>query len=322
MSGPELVFNRNFPDAAACWRQQFGLDVSGWQSSSVVSDLWSAGHRFDWVIVKCSEGAGYRSVEAAGQIADCVRLGIPFGVYHFVGFTGVDGEIDNLLGALDGLPGLTVSPSMPVQVWLDCEQGGFDRHVVPDGHDAYVDRLARAVEVRGLTVGVYTASWWADGVLFDGSRPLWVADYDDGRVWEGYGQPKLPEAWSSALLWQFTSSSPEFGSLDLNAGPSSLVVAPAPEPAPAPAPEPAPVPVVEPVPVPVLERWLWLADPYLEGDDVIVVQDRLVAWGYQPGPLDGVFGPRTHRAVLEFQRDRDLVADGIVGPLTWQAMWS
>lgn len=36
--------------------------------------------------------------------------------------------------------------------------------------------------------------------------------------------------------------------------------------------------------------------------------------------IDDDFGPRTERAVIRFQRDRDLEPDGIVGPLTWRAL--
>jgi Putative peptidoglycan binding domain len=46
------------------------------------------------------------------------------------------------------------------------------------------------------------------------------------------------------------------------------------------------------------------------------VQVRLRTLGFQPGPVDGLFGPLTQGAVLRFQRARGLVADGVVGPQT------
>lgn len=54
------------------------------------------------------------------------------------------------------------------------------------------------------------------------------------------------------------------------------------------------------------------------GDDgVSGIQARLRNLGYQPGPIDGVLGPRTTAAIRAFQREHPpLVVDGICGPRT------
>ena len=58
------------------------------------------------------------------------------------------------------------------------------------------------------------------------------------------------------------------------------------------------------------------------GEQVKVLQRKLIAAGYTVGSkgADGVFGTMTHAAVLTFQNEHDLPADGIVGPVTWAAI--
>lgn len=55
-----------------------------------------------------------------------------------------------------------------------------------------------------------------------------------------------------------------------------------------------------------------------QGANVMLVQSLLAKIGYNPGAIDGILGPQTRQAVVEFQQNNGLVPDGIVGPTTWQ----
>ena len=57
-----------------------------------------------------------------------------------------------------------------------------------------------------------------------------------------------------------------------------------------------------------------------EGETVTRIQTNLKKWGYYNGPVDGVFGTKTSRAVRSFQRKNGLTEDGIVGPRTLAAL--
>jgi peptidoglycan hydrolase-like protein with peptidoglycan-binding domain len=50
------------------------------------------------------------------------------------------------------------------------------------------------------------------------------------------------------------------------------------------------------------------------GPDVLYLQNKL---GVSP---TGPFGPKTHAAVVAFQKKHKLLADGIVGALTWSKL--
>lgn len=74
-------------------------------------------------------------------------------------------------------------------------------------------------------------------------------------------------------------------------------------------------------------RLLNLKSPMMSGEDVKKLQKRLEV------PADGIFGPLTKQAVMNWQRVHDekgrvvskgkgLAVDGIVGSLTWNALFT
>ena len=75
----------------------------------------------------------------------------------------------------------------------------------------------------------------------------------------------------------------------------------------------------------LLAAALWLPAAALSklgsrGSEVTKVQQKLLSLGYRPGAADGVYGEQTRAAVLAFQKDHDLVADGIAGAVTLAAL--
>ena len=59
-----------------------------------------------------------------------------------------------------------------------------------------------------------------------------------------------------------------------------------------------------------------------KGTEVAWVQSVLAELGYDLGPsgIDGDFGKRTEDAVIAFQKSHGLNPDGVVGPLTYEAL--
>ena len=60
-----------------------------------------------------------------------------------------------------------------------------------------------------------------------------------------------------------------------------------------------------------------------QGDRGVYVrylQQKLTSKLYPLGSADGIFGNGTRQAVVAFQQENNLAADGIVGPLTWDAV--
>lgn len=56
------------------------------------------------------------------------------------------------------------------------------------------------------------------------------------------------------------------------------------------------------------------------GEEVKEIQEALTKRGHSLGEIDGIFGNATRRAVIAFQKEVGLNADGVVGPQTWKSL--
>ncbi|MBD0707183.1 MULTISPECIES: peptidoglycan-binding domain-containing protein [unclassified Streptomyces] len=74
--------------------------------------------------------------------------------------------------------------------------------------------------------------------------------------------------------------------------------------------------------IPVGEYSLGSSGECVRGlQELLAFRIQLTAWELGNGPFaDGQFGARTDSAVRRFQSSRGLVADGIVGPRTWEKL--
>lgn len=85
---------------------------------------------------------------------------------------------------------------------------------------------------------------------------------------------------------------------------------------------------ITPIPVPpekpVLKRELYYEKIdgriVIRGKDVEEAQRMLTDKGYNPGTIDGIYGKNTEIAVKNFQHDKNLREDGVIGKVTGMAL--
>lgn len=68
------------------------------------------------------------------------------------------------------------------------------------------------------------------------------------------------------------------------------------------------------------DRLLYLSRPLLRGDDVVALQQSLALLGFDPGRVDGIFGPLTELGLQEFQHNYGLVPSGTLTRSTLTAL--
>lgn len=210
-----------------------GIDLSSWQSGIDVSKV-----PCDFVVEKATQGVNYVNPDCDRVIQQCIKLGKPFGVYHYVDGSGAVAEADYFVNNSRGYIGKAV-------LAIDWESGSNKAW----GNYSYLDALvARVIERTGVKPLIYVqASAYVPTaeVAKRHDCGLWIAQYANMNA-TGYQDKPWNEGKYACAIRQYSSAGrlPGWnGNLDLNkfygdanawrkyAGASG---APAPAPAPAP----------------------------------------------------------------------------------------
>jgi lysozyme len=252
------------------------------------------------VIHKATQGTAYSDPLYATNKQKAKNAVLLWGAYHFG--TGEDGvlQADHFLNA--------VQPDSQTLVTLDFESNPHGASMTLEEARAFVTHVHDSIgRWPGLYGGFYLKQLLGsqtDPVL--GNCWLWLSQYGPKAI--------VPPNWSSWTMWQYTDGAagppphevPGIGLCDRDVFNGSLqslqsLWFPA-------------------TPSPVFTVVYRLTIPYMSGPKVLAIQQALRNAGFDPGALDGEFGPLTKAAVIHFQADRGLDADGQVGPVTAAAL--
>lgn len=184
-----------------------GVDVSYWQKSIDWSKVKADDINF--AIIRCGYGTNGIDSYFERNVAECERVGIPWGAYYFSYAESVDDakkELENCLKLLK-------NKKLSYPVYYDLE----DEATTGSQPNSTILKIAKifieGIEKAGYWAGIYANTNWFNTRLTDrwyDQKAKWVAQYNDKNTYKkSYG------------IWQYTSSgkvSGINGSTDLNYG--------------------------------------------------------------------------------------------------------
>ncbi|MBQ7860361.1 MAG: peptidoglycan-binding protein [Faecalibacterium sp.] len=274
-----------------------GIDVSRYQGSVNWNSVSAAGKEF--AIIRAGYGRlqSQRDPTFIRNYNGAVAAGLRVGCYWYSYADTVDAALQEAETCL----AVIGDRAMPMGVWFDQE---YETEILAlndaqrtDIVLAFMNRIRQAGYISGLYC---SADWLRNQLEYSRlqGRNLWIARY-------GSTPPSLPLPFN---IWQYTDSGRVNGiqgNVDLDRLDRELT-----DDSGGGGSDRGPFP-------PLGDATLRRGD---RGTFVFHLQAILIVLGYNPGPLDGIFGAQTEAAVIEFQQDEGLVDDGLVGNRTKQAL--
>lgn len=271
-----------------------GIDISRWQNINLENVPC------DFVIVKATQGTSYVSPSFKKQIEQADRLGKLLGVYHYAGGGGAIPEATHFLNTVKDYIGKAIL----VLDWEGEQNPNFANPEYAMAFLAYVKQFTDIVPFIYMSKSVCRQYSW------DNQYPLWCAQYKNQEP-TGYQETPWTDKkgfgkWNDCVILQYSSKGklPGYqGNLDLDKA--------------------------------YIDRTEWqrYARGDVHADDPVFptlrkgdVGEAVRSWQafltlkhYDCGKVDGIFGERTEKAVIQWQQDHGMEA-GIIGPLTWETV--
>lgn len=175
-----------------------GIDISNWQAGINLSNI-----AFDFLIARATEGIGCVDKYCDGYIQQAIKLGKPFGFYHFARPTNDPvREADFFYNNCRGYFG----KGIPI---LDWESGNTSNVAWAKRWLDRVYQLSGVKPVIYMSESVVNANNWSAVAAAD--YGLWVAKYRDNNPDYNYnmanaGSRPHVKWWKFYCMWQWTST--------------------------------------------------------------------------------------------------------------------
>ena len=282
--------------------------------SKKVIDVSSYQGLVDWVKVKAAgiQGAILKIIrkdlnpdnQFENNWAGCEEAGMPIaGVYNYSYATTVEKARSDARKVVDTLAGRRA------KVWLDVEDNCM-KYLGQKLIDIILAYQA-VIQAAGLDFGVYTGLSFYNSFIKPYAGQIdchfWIARYPSTLRQDVDNTPPLekqPLVFHVLEGWQWASTGRVdgiVGNVDFNEWYGEILE-----------------PQASGNPYPIPERLLELISPNMRGDDVKWAQSHLVRLEFLPDEteIDGIYGPKTEKAVRAAQKHYGIVVDGIVGANT------
>lgn len=259
---------------------------------------------YDGVIIKATEGTNWTDGCLDANVAAAKASGKPWGLYHYLSFrSDINDQIHDFRTQLDAHSGSSL------RVCLDIEQDSNINQTVPADLKDRIDAFCLAFSGTILYANRSFIQTHLD--VFRG-HDVWQAEYD-------VSAPTAIDG-INRIGWQYRENPDESTFTDAVKLPEIAPAQPSPvgngsRPAPA-----FPLPsgsYFGPKDGPAES----VSGYYSHRDDLRTWQSRMAARGWAID-ADGLYGDQTAKVARQFQAEKGLSADGLIGPATWAAAWT